>query len=132
MWSETAVRLRDRDSAKTLHALCTPLDGTTWGSAGIWCGPVARILARFEDLLDRPDVANEHFADAITQSKNVMSPVWVARCQLDWAECLIARGDTSRAVELANATDETIGHLMLPALKQQSADLRGTLLTQRS
>jgi hypothetical protein len=80
-----------------------------------------------EDLLDRPDDANRHFADAIKQSQSLISPVWTARGQLDWAGSLLARGEPSRARELVDAANDTIGTLTLPRLQQQSANLQAAL-----
>jgi class 3 adenylate cyclase len=131
MWCEAAVLTRDRDSAQRLYELALPTDGTTWGSGGIVCGPVARLLAQIEDLLDRPDDADRHFAASIEQSQSLGSAVWTARCQLDWAESLLARVETSRARGLVDAADATIGPLTLPALQQRAAGLRDRLVTPR-
>jgi class 3 adenylate cyclase len=127
MWAEAAALVRDRDAAAQLHALLDPLDGTLCGTGGIWCGPTARLLARFEDLLDDPDAADRHHANAVEQSHQLATPVWVARCQLDWAASRLARGDAERAHALVDAADSTIATLALPALHHQSTDLRQQL-----
>jgi class 3 adenylate cyclase len=125
MWAETAALVADRKAAAILHDLHTPYDGIQCVSGGLSCGPHARLLARLEDVLDRPDDADRHYADSIEQCRGLMSPVWIARSQLDWAASLVARGDTARARELVDAADDTMGRLTLPALRQHAAELRG-------
>ena len=127
MWAEAAVLVYDRDAAAKLHSLHSPFDELLCATGGINCGPTARLLALLEDVLDRPDDADRHFADAVEQSRSLISPVWIARCQLDWASCLLARNDTQGARELIDDADATIGTLMLPALQQQAMELRTQL-----
>jgi hypothetical protein len=127
MWTEAAVMVRDREAAAYLHELQAPYDGGVSGTGGVCCGPFARLLALIEDLLDRPEDADRHFAEAISQSQRLGSPVWIARSRLDWAERLAARGETERARQLVDAADEAIGTLTLPRLQQQSAELRERL-----
>jgi class 3 adenylate cyclase len=127
MWAEAAALVRDRECAARLHEVLTPFDGLNCATGGISCGPYARLLARLEDALDRSVDADRHFAEAIEQSRRLMSPVWIARSQLDWAASLLARQEIERAGELVDAADATIGTLTLPALQQQSAALRARL-----
>jgi hypothetical protein len=127
MWAETAVLVRDRDAAGTLHDLHTPFDGLLSATGGFNGGPTARLLARLEDVIGRPDEADRHYAEAIEQSHSLISPVWIARCQLDWAASLLARGVRPRARALVDDADATIGDLTLPRLQQQSADLHDAL-----
>lgn len=61
-------------------------DGLQMGSSGISCGPAARLLAMLEHTLGWEDHADWHFADAIESSRRFNSPVWTARCHLDWAK----------------------------------------------
>jgi hypothetical protein len=124
MWTEAAVMVRDREAAARLHELQIPYDGGISGTGGVCSGPFARLFALVEDLLDRHDDADRHFAEAIEQSQRLMSPVWTARCQLDWAERLATRGRLEHARRLVDQADEAIATLTLPRLQQQSAELR--------
>jgi class 3 adenylate cyclase len=130
MWAEVAVHVRDREAAAVLHELLVPYDGVVVGTGGISCGPAARILALLEETLDVPNEVDPHFAAAVELSERLESPAWIARCQLDWAESLRARGQTERATALVDDADAAIGSLTLPALQQQSADLRARLATR--
>jgi class 3 adenylate cyclase len=127
MWSEVAALVRDREAAALLHRLNAPFDGINCATGGIAFGPHARLLARLEDVLDRPADADRHYAEAIEQSERLISPVWVARCSLDWAASLLERGEAERARELVDAADATMGTLTLPRLRQQSSGLREQL-----
>ncbi len=126
-WSEVAVHVRDRDAALALHELVTGYDGLAVGTGGIGLGPASRLLALLETLLARPADADRHFEASIAKAQELMSPVWIARCQLDWATALRDRAETARARHLVDAADATIGSLTLPALQEQSARLRGLL-----
>ena len=57
-----------------------------------------------------------------------MSPVWVSRCQLEWAEILFERGETPLAARLTDDADAAAaGDLALPALGRQRTALRDRL-----
>jgi len=56
----------------------------------------SRLLALLEALLGQPEEADRHFAQAVIGSQEIMSPVWVARCHLEWAEILFERGKGQR------------------------------------
>jgi class 3 adenylate cyclase len=127
MWAETAVLLGATDAARVLHELLLPFDSVQMGTGGFPGGPAARLLARIEDLLGRHGAADDHFAAAVDFSRRIGSPVWAARCQLDWAEALLARGEQGRAAELADAAASDLGHLELDALREQLARLHGLL-----
>ena len=80
-----------------------------------------------ETVLDRRDDADRHFAAAIDQSRRLGSPVWIARCCLDWAESFADRDEKVRARELVDEADAAIGSLSLPRLQDQSASLTARL-----
>jgi len=127
MWSEVAVIVGDADAARVLYDRIAPGDEMGMGTGGIYCGTAARFLAGFEELLNRSDEADAHFAAAVADSELLGSPVWVARSLLDWGERVLARGDTKQALELADRADAAIGTLVLPALQAQSAALRARM-----
>ena len=111
LWSEVASAVEDRENAPALHGLAAQWDGVQMMSGGISNGPTARLLARLELVLDRTDDADRHFAESIEQSRSLGSPVWIARCCLDWAESLADRGETARARELVDDANAAIGSL---------------------
>ncbi len=123
-WAETAALATARDAAEQLHRILDPFDGVgQFGTGGIQFGPTARMLARLEVVLARPDDADRHFAEALDQSVAFQSPLWIARCALDWAESLSARGETERAVDLVAQAHEAMAGLSLPRLERQAAEL---------
>ena len=54
------------------------------------------------------------------------SPPWLARTHLDWAESLLARGETTRAAAQLDAAEVALGDLDLPASRTRLAALRST------
>ena len=123
MWAEVAARVADRDAATVLHDAIAMEDGLMCATGGILLGPVARLLALLETVLDRPDDAERHFADSIAQSQQLGSPVWVARSCLDFAERLAGHGDDARARDLIEQADAAMSSLALPGLEEQRAPL---------
>jgi hypothetical protein len=127
LWSEVAAQIGDRHAAAGLHEILQPHDGTQLGSGPVGCGPASRLLALLETLLGRPADADRHFAQAVAFSHGLMSPVWLARCQLEWAQILFERGETPRAARLTDDADAAAGDLALPALGRQWTALRDRL-----
>jgi signal peptidase I len=127
LWSEVAAQVRDRPAAAALHEILLPHDGLQMSSAGVGCGPAARLLALLEIVLDQPNDADGHFAEAIDFSRGMESPVWTARCQLDWAQTWMDRGAVAWAAQLTDDADTTAGMLALPALQRQWMNLRDQL-----
>jgi hypothetical protein len=119
-----AAGLGDVDVAAALHALLEPQETVALCTDGISCGPASRLLALLEQTLGRPDDADRHFGHAVEFSTGLGSPVWTARCTLDWAEMWATRGETAGAGHLVDEADAVMGSLDLPALRQQSAGLR--------
>jgi signal peptidase I len=127
LWSEVAVHVRHRPAAAALHEILLPHNGLQMSSAGVGCGPTARLLALLEIVLDQPNDADGHFAEAIDFSRGMTSPVWTARCQLDWAQTWMDRGEVAWAAQLTDDADTTAGMLALPALQRQWMNLRDQL-----
>lgn len=127
LWSEVAAQTGDFDCALTLHEILQASDGLGMCADGVSAGPASRLLALLELVLGRPDDADRHFAEAIAYSRRLESPVWTARCQLDWAETWIARGDAVEATRLIDDAETAMGTLVLPTLRRQSSDLRHRL-----
>jgi hypothetical protein len=93
-------------------------------TGGIVLGPAARLVARLESVRDDHEAADVHFASAIEDAERLESPIWRARCRLDWAERLLARGEEHRAVTLIAEAETAMGDLDLPALRRQLGELR--------
>ncbi len=127
MWCEVASAVGDRDAAALLHDVAVPGDGLVAGTGGIVAGPMARLLALLEVRLGRPDDADADFAAAIDLSRRLASPVWIARCCLDWADVLAGRGSPDRARALVTDADAAITDLALPRLQEQSAALHARI-----
>jgi hypothetical protein len=124
LWCEVAARVGDLEAATVLHGLLH--EKVTMGlcAEGLVAGPAARVLALLEQMLGRVEEADRHFAQAIEFSRRLGSPVWVARCELDWAEAWMARGVPERAARSLQAAEDALGGLDLPALRQQAAAIR--------
>jgi len=127
LWSEVAAYIGDRRAAADLCEILRPHDGIQMTSGGVGCGPASRLLANLEVLLGRSADADRHFAEAIAFSRALISPVWIARCQLDWAQTWLERGETAWAAQLTDEADATAGALALPALGRRWAALRDQL-----
>jgi hypothetical protein len=125
--TEVAAVLGERAVAADLHAAAVSMDTLQMATGGVSCGPVARLLARLEILLGRPDDADGHFAAAVDQSRRLGSPVWVARTLFDWADALADRGDVATANARADEGEAAIRGLSVPRLQQQSEALRARL-----
>ncbi len=125
--AETAVAVGDRDAAATLHEIITTQDGMQMWTSGVYCGPAARLLAALENTLGWIDHADWHFNEAVESSRRFGSPVWSARCQLDWAATWIERGEIVRAVQLIYGADDAMQNLELPALQRRSSRLKHQL-----
>jgi predicted ATPase/class 3 adenylate cyclase len=124
MWSEVAAGVADRECAASLHALLEPLVGLNVCTGGICLGPAARLVARLEVVLDRPEAADRRFEESVDEARRLASPVWTARCLLDWAESRIARGARDHAGALVAEAEAAMTGLDLPRLEQQRASLR--------
>ena len=127
MLAEVAALVGDREAAVSLHESVARQDGTQMWSDGILCGPAARLLAKLEHTLGWTDHADWHFAEAIESGRRLESPVWTARCQLDWASTWIERGEIVRAVQLIYAADAAMDAHELPALERQASMLKRRL-----
>ena len=126
LYAETAAIVANRPAAAVLAGIIRPFaeDRSQMGTGGIMCGPAARLVARLEAVLGNDDVSDELFAAAIEDADRLESPIWKARCRLDWAEHLLTRGEAERASDLINDAQAAMGDLDLPALRRQLATVR--------
>jgi class 3 adenylate cyclase/tetratricopeptide (TPR) repeat protein len=125
LWAETTAVVGDHQAAEQLHRLLTPLDGNAqFCTGGVQFGPVARLLGRLEDLLGRTDEADLHYEQGLDQSRRFETPLWTARCALDWAESLVGRARAGEVAELLAEVDAAMADLSLPAVEAQAGRLR--------
>ncbi len=127
LWSEVAAQTGDRHAAAALSEILRTHDGLQLCSGPVGCGPTARLLALLENLLGHRSDADRHFAEAVSFSRRLASPVWTARCQLEWAQTRFDRGQVAEASELTDEADASAGDLALPALCRQWTALRDQL-----
>jgi class 3 adenylate cyclase/tetratricopeptide (TPR) repeat protein len=126
--AESAALVGDRRVAEIAHQWLAPQDGTPQLlTGGSMFGPVARLLAGLELVTDRPEDADRHFEKSLEQSIDYQTPLWTARCALDWAESRYHRGDLDHAQDLLEQAQEAMNGLVLPALERQAADLASRL-----
>ena len=96
-WSEIAAAIGTVEQRQRFIDVLQPMSTLNILGGGIYLGPVDRLLALLHDSLGEPDRADEYFATAIQLQEAIVSPPWIARCHLDWAESLLARSETDRA-----------------------------------
>ena len=126
MYAEVAALVGDRVAAAALVEILVPFAdvGADMCTGGIVHGPTNRLVALLEAVLGDDEAADRSFAAALEDALRLESPIWNARCRLDWAERLLARGDVDRAVVLIAEADAALGDLDLPALRRQLSELR--------
>lgn len=93
-------------------------------TGGIYCGAANRVVALLEDRRGNYDDADAAFAAAVEDHTRLQSPPWVARTHLDWAEYLLARGETDRATAQLEAAEAALGTLDLPESRTRLVTLR--------
>jgi hypothetical protein len=59
------------------------------------------------------DEAALHFEDAIEQNASIEAPAWRARSEVEYAEMLLARGESARAEALLRTARQTAEQLGL-------------------
>src|SRR6185503_153276 len=123
--AETAALVGDRRAAAPLAEILSPFaaDGTLMMTGGVVLGPASRLLALVHTVTGVDDV-DRCFASAIDEADRLESPIWRARCRLDWAAWSRARGGDDRAAMLIAEADAVIGDRDLPAVRRQLAELR--------
>ena len=120
------AQLRDADRARQLHALLEPY-GEQFINAGSWFGAVSHHLAVLRATMSDGEDVDAQFAVAERAYERLGAHAWLARCRLDWAQALHARGragDLARADTLLGQVLVTARELDLPAIEQRAAALR--------
>lgn len=120
--AEVVELVGDRERARRLYDLLLPHDQQVAVAAMVaGTGAVARALGILAAMLGEVDLAEGHFATAVTVNARLGAHLWVARSQYDWARLLLAAdrpGDRERArglLEQASATAASVGSVDLQA-----------------
>ena len=125
--AEVCVYLGDRHRAGVLYKSLLPFAGRVMGlGPNVLFGPAAHPLATLAALLDQWDAAVQHFEAAIAEAGRMQGPVWLAAIQYDYARCLLARGESQRAGELASAALEHARAHAMPVLAARAGALQAT------
>jgi len=100
--AEVCVALRDQDRAPELYEAILPFAGQNVMAGMTICfGPGDRFLGNLAALLQRPEVAEDHFRVALDLAERSPSPVWQAHVLHDLARFLADRGERAESVEMA-------------------------------
>ena len=93
-------------------------------------GAISRYLGAIAAMLERWDVAERHFEDALTMNTRMEAAPWIAHTQYQYAMMLLRRnrsGDRKRALKLLHPALATAHALGMGALNERvSAALEGT------
>jgi tetratricopeptide (TPR) repeat protein len=122
----------DPTHADELYELLVPFADRVCvlGGAVLCLGPTSRILGMLARAGDRPDVALEHFGDALERSRALGSPPLVARTQLEAAKAHARRGapgDEQAAEHLLDEARATADGLGMQKLGRDIEALQATL-----
>ena len=129
-WAMVSERLGDSDAAAITYDLLAPWhDQIAFTGAHVF-GSVELPLALSAATTKRYDVAEAHFAAALSAHEELGAPVWSARTRLGWARMLLARrgpGDADRAHELAAAALGPARELACRAVAAEAARMAGAV-----
>jgi hypothetical protein len=119
-WVEAAVLVGDRDACRALFDLLLPFHDIFETTGGWYAGSTARYLALLADALEQDVEADRWYIRAIEDHARAATPPWLARTRVDWAECLLRRGEAGRARELASVALSDMGELELTATRSRA------------
>jgi hypothetical protein len=119
--AEVCVRLGDTQRAEQIYDLLLPYRdiAVTVPVVTLCCGSAARYLGMLAGVLERWEMAEEHFEIALAMDERIKALPWLAHTQHQYARALIARArgaDFARARELRAASTATAERLGMAAL----------------
>ena len=119
--AEVCVRLGDTQRAEQVHDFLLPCRdiAVTVPVATLCCGSAARYLGMLAGVLERWEVAEEHFEFALAMDERMKALPWLAHSQHQYARALIARArgaDFARAKDLRATSSATAERLGMAAL----------------
>jgi hypothetical protein len=99
--SVACARLRDRRSARRLHAILEPYSDRLVNTGPCWLGATTHYLGLLAATLDRHVEADARFAAAEVSYETLDAKPWLARLYSDWAAALLnrRRGNDDRRAE---------------------------------
>jgi DNA-binding CsgD family transcriptional regulator len=127
--AQTAVLLADREGATALYDLLQPYaEQVVVAGAAVAChGAVAFYLGILAAMLNRCDVAQEHFDRALALHGSLKAFPWLSLTQCSYAEMLLQRAtgdDRYRALQLIEQAQTVAQDLHLAPLAARLTDLR--------
>jgi tetratricopeptide (TPR) repeat protein len=125
-FAEVAVKLSDRESAKSIYGLLLPYAHmtVTVGLTVVCYGSAGRFLGLLADLLEDQPAAEQHFERALEVNTRMEAWPWLAHTQADYAAALRRWGsaaDLARAAELAAAARASAERLGMAFLQKKLA-----------
>jgi tetratricopeptide (TPR) repeat protein len=111
-----------QEHAKSLYELLSPYarQNVVVGIAACW-GSTSRVLALLARTLGREEEAALHFEDAIEQNASIDALAWRARSEVEYAEMLLARGESARAEALLRSARQTAEQLELKDIERRAS-----------
>jgi ATP/maltotriose-dependent transcriptional regulator MalT len=79
------------------------------------------VLALLARTLGREEEAALHFEDAIEQNASIDALAWRARSEVEYAEMLLARGESARAEALLRSARQTAEQLELKDIERRAS-----------
>jgi hypothetical protein len=122
--AEVCARLGDTQRAEQVYDLLLPYRdiAVTVPVVTLCCGSAARYLGMLAGVLERWEVAEEHFEIALALDERIKALPWLAHTQHQYARALMARArgaDFARARKLRAASSATAERLGMAALLQR-------------
>jgi tetratricopeptide (TPR) repeat protein len=127
--AELSIRLNDHQRATELYELLLPFKNLRimLGPAS-QLGPISYYLARLADVLTRPEVAQEHYSDAIRLSRQSGAVYWAALAEYEFCRVILQRDRYSEtANELLESVIVTARNCGMAKLEQDANKLRLSL-----
>jgi class 3 adenylate cyclase/tetratricopeptide (TPR) repeat protein len=130
--ADVCIFLADRRRGALLYDLLAPFDGrnVVVGNSTACYGALSRYLGALAAMLERWEVAERHFEDALTMNTRMEAAPWLAHTQYQYAMMLLRRNradDRERALELLHAALAAARGLGMGALTERvSAALEAT------
>jgi class 3 adenylate cyclase/tetratricopeptide (TPR) repeat protein len=130
--ADVCISLSDHGRGVLLYEMLAPFDGrnVVVGNATACYGALSRYLGALAAMLERWDVAERHFEDALTMNTRMEAAPWIAHTQYQYAMMLLRRdraGDRKRALKLLHTALAAAHGLGMGALNERvSVALAGT------
>jgi hypothetical protein len=101
-----AARVADRRRADAIYEALLPV-AHAFSTTTVTKPVGLHYLGMLASTVGKPDVAEEHFAAAVSAHEHVGAPLLIAETQLEWARCLVLHGRADRATTLLDTVHTT-------------------------